>query len=107
MAQRIKSLSYNLFVMTLKSLRLSRELLKASTAIHDYNFRSYAERKIREAFRNNRNEADPGAIQELLREGESQLQFIQRHVMIGTLYGSRLDHVLDVVEDEETEETEE
>ncbi|NXO97269.1 LYRM4 protein, partial [Certhia brachydactyla] len=51
-------------------------------------FRTYAIRRIRDAFRENKNIVDSEKIEELLNKGKANLEIIQRQVTIGQLYST-------------------
>ncbi|NWR96206.1 LYRM4 protein, partial [Motacilla alba] len=49
-------------------------------------FRTYAIRRIKDAFRENKNIADSEKIEELLNKAKANLEVIQRQVTISQLY---------------------
>ncbi|NWT96802.1 LYRM4 protein, partial [Urocynchramus pylzowi] len=49
-------------------------------------FRTYAIRRIKDAFRENKNIADSEKIEELLNKAKANLEIIQRQVTIDQLY---------------------
>uniref|UniRef100_A0A8D2NS06 Complex 1 LYR protein domain-containing protein n=1 Tax=Zosterops lateralis melanops TaxID=1220523 RepID=A0A8D2NS06_ZOSLA len=51
-------------------------------------FRTYAIRRIRDAFRENKNVADPAKIEELLNKAKANLEVIHRQVTIGQMYST-------------------
>ncbi|KAF4790949.1 LYR motif-containing protein 4 isoform X1 [Turdus rufiventris] len=59
-------------------LRLYRALLRESQRFSSYNYRTYAIRRIRDAFRENKNIADSEKIEELLNKAKANLEVIQR-----------------------------
>ncbi|XP_066181253.1 LYR motif-containing protein 4 isoform X2 [Sylvia atricapilla] len=59
-------------------LRLYRALLRESQRFSGYNYRTYAIRRIRDAFRENKNVADSAKIEELLKKAKANLEVIQR-----------------------------
>ncbi|XP_039917875.1 LYR motif-containing protein 4 isoform X1 [Hirundo rustica] len=69
-------------------LRLYRALLRESQRFSAYNYRTYAIRRIRDAFRENKNVADSEKIEELLNKAKANLEVIQRQVTIGQLYST-------------------
>ncbi|XP_074604273.1 LYR motif-containing protein bcn92 [Brevipalpus obovatus] len=69
-----------------KVLLLYRQLLLESKKFPDYNFREYALRRIRDTFRENRQESDPDKIAKLLEKAESNLNLIKRQVVINQMY---------------------
>ncbi|KAJ8277021.1 hypothetical protein GJAV_G00070580 [Gymnothorax javanicus] len=82
-------------------LSLYRMLLKESKKFPSYNYRTYALRRIRDAFRENRNVSDPEALKVLLSQAWDGLALIQRQVSIGQLYAAQKT----VVEDRGVKET--
>jgi len=54
-----------------------RNLLRFSNRFAAYNFREYAKRRSRDAFREHRQERDPQRIQELLARGQKDLKVLQ------------------------------
>ncbi|XP_062473822.1 LYR motif-containing protein 4 isoform X1 [Pezoporus occidentalis] len=61
-------------------LRLYRALLRESQRFSSYNYRTYAIRRIRDAFRENKNIKDSGKIEELLNKAKANLEVIHRQV---------------------------
>lgn len=53
-----------------------------------YNYRMYAVRRIRDAFRENKNVKDPVEIQALVNKAKRDLEIIRRQVHIGQLYST-------------------
>nr|XP_031543855.1 LYR motif-containing protein 4 [Vicugna pacos] len=51
-------------------------------------FRTYAIRRIRDAFRENKNVKDPVEIQALVNKAKRDLEIIRRQVHIGQLYST-------------------
>lgn len=50
--------------------------------------RSYALRRIRDAFKENRNLTDLAAVNDQIAEGTKNLEIIKRQVLIGKLYSA-------------------
>jgi hypothetical protein len=67
---------------------LYRQLLKNAKQFPSYMYRTYALRRIRDGFRDNRHQNDPVRIKDLLDEGRQSLQMIQRQVIIGKMYAT-------------------
>ncbi|XP_065523498.1 LYR motif-containing protein 4 isoform X2 [Lathamus discolor] len=61
-------------------LRLYRALLRESQRFSSYNYRTYAIRRIRDAFRENKNIKDSGKIEELVNKAKANLEVIHRQV---------------------------
>lgn len=62
-----------------------RQLLRQGNQFAAYNFREYAKRRTRDAFREHRSVEDPRRIQELMQKGLKDLQ------MLKVLYFTALD----------------
>src|SRR3954447_6753883 len=56
---------------------LYRSLLRRSAQFTDYNFRQYARRRTKDAFREHQHESDQRRIQELVQKGLKELQVIK------------------------------
>lgn len=69
-------------------LDLYRAMLRESKQFSAYNYRTYAIRKIRDAFRENKNLKDPLEIQILVNKAKRDLEMIRRQVHIGQLYST-------------------
>ncbi|KAG5949841.1 hypothetical protein E4U53_005712 [Claviceps sorghi] len=65
---------------------LYRQLLRQGEQITAYNFREYAKRRTRDAFRENKSVQDPRQIQELVQKGLKELQVLKRQAVIGQFY---------------------
>ncbi|XP_065485931.1 LYR motif-containing protein 4 isoform X1 [Caloenas nicobarica] len=59
-------------------LRLYRALLRESQRFSSYNYRTYAIRRIRDAFRENKNIKDSEKIEELVNKAKANLEVIHR-----------------------------
>uniref|UniRef100_A0A3B5L6K8 Complex 1 LYR protein domain-containing protein n=1 Tax=Xiphophorus couchianus TaxID=32473 RepID=A0A3B5L6K8_9TELE len=64
-------------------ISLYKMMLKESSRFPSYNYRTYALRRVRDAFRANREVEDPKAVERLMEEGEQMLALIQRQVREG------------------------
>ncbi|KAK4461101.1 hypothetical protein QBC42DRAFT_228011 [Cladorrhinum samala] len=69
-----------------KVLSLYRQLLRQGNNFASYNFREYAKRRTRDAFRENRNVEDERKIQELVQQGLKDLQLLKRQTVISQFY---------------------
>ncbi|XP_062040278.1 LYR motif-containing protein 4 [Lepus europaeus] len=69
-------------------LDLYRAMLRESKHFSAYNYRTYAIRRIRDAFRENKNVKDPVEIQALVNKAKRDLGIIRRQVHIGQLYST-------------------
>ncbi|XP_053492081.1 LYR motif-containing protein 4 [Ictalurus furcatus] len=67
-------------------LSLYRMLLRESSKFPTYNYRTYTLRRVRDAFRENRNVEDPKVLDQLLNKARDNLAIIQRQVVIGRMY---------------------
>ncbi|RYP23699.1 hypothetical protein DL765_000995 [Monosporascus sp. GIB2] len=56
---------------------LYRQLLRTGENFQSYNFREYAKRRTRDAFRENKNVEDPRQIQDLIQKGLRELQMMK------------------------------
>ncbi|XP_033263877.1 LYR motif-containing protein 4 isoform X2 [Orcinus orca] len=63
-------------------LDLYRAMLRESKHFSAYNYRSYAIRRIRDAFRENKNVKDPVQIQALMNKAKRDLGIIRRQEVI-------------------------
>lgn len=54
-----------------------RQLLRQGNQFAAYNFREYAKRRTRDAFRENRSVEDPRRVQELVQKGLKELQLLK------------------------------
>lgn len=70
----------------LSILSLYRQLLRQAGRFPEYNFREYAQRRTRDAFREHQHETDPRRIQELVQQGLKDLRMMQRQSTIGNYY---------------------
>ncbi|EAA35636.2 hypothetical protein GE21DRAFT_432 [Neurospora crassa] len=69
-----------------KVLSLYRQLLRQGNQFSSYNFREYAKRRTRDAFRENKNVEDPRQVQELVQKGLQNLQMLKRQTVISQFY---------------------
>ncbi|XP_074064572.1 LYR motif-containing protein 4 isoform X4 [Macrotis lagotis] len=69
-------------------LDLYRVMLRESGRFTSYNYRTYAIRRIREAFRENKNVKDSAQIQMLLNKAKRNLEIIRRQTHISELYST-------------------
>jgi LYR motif-containing protein 4 len=67
-------------------LGLYRRLLREATKFPAYNYRQYAIRRIKAAFREHQHVKDVSEKQKLLEEAEESLRMLQRQVIINSLY---------------------
>jgi hypothetical protein len=51
--------------------------MRQSSQFAAYNFREYAKRRTKDAFREHRGEADQGKVKELLKKAEKELQVMK------------------------------
>ncbi|XP_075937072.1 LYR motif-containing protein 4 isoform X1 [Anarhichas minor] len=76
-------------------ISLYRVMLTESKKFPSYNFRTYAVRRVRDAFRANRKVEDPKAVERLMVEGQQTLELIKRQVTIGKMYETQKNVVED------------
>ncbi|KOS19755.1 LYR motif-containing protein 4 [Escovopsis weberi] len=65
---------------------LYRQLLRQGQQFTSYNFREYAKRRTRDAFRENAAVEDSRKVQELMQKGLQELQVMKRQTVIGQFY---------------------
>lgn len=75
------------------ALSLYRALLRESKQVNDYNFRSYAIRRVKAEFRKSQfmessSEQQQGILKIALQEGQEQLDVLRRQRILGSLYPS-------------------
>lgn len=68
-------------------LSLYRQLLRESAKFESYNFRTYALRRVRLGFRDNKASSST-QLTSLIEEAKSSLELIRRQVILGQLYRS-------------------
>lgn len=61
-------------------------MLIESKKFPSYNYRTYALRRVRDAFRANKKVEDPKTVERLMLEGQQTLALIQRQVSIGKMF---------------------
>uniref|UniRef100_A0A8C7PYT6 LYR motif containing 4 n=1 Tax=Oncorhynchus mykiss TaxID=8022 RepID=A0A8C7PYT6_ONCMY len=66
---------------TAQVLSLYRKLMKESSKFPSYNYRTYALRRVQDAFRANRSVEDPKMVEQLLNQGRDNLDMIRRQVV--------------------------
>ncbi|CAG9837945.1 unnamed protein product [Diabrotica balteata] len=69
----------------LEILKLYKTMLKESRKIPAYNFREYALRRVRDAFKENKSISN-NQIGVLIEKAEKNLETIRRQAIIGQLY---------------------
>ncbi|XP_022798085.1 LYR motif-containing protein 4-like [Stylophora pistillata] len=67
-------------------LQLYRQMLRVGKTFTSYNFRMYATRRIKDAFRENKDITDPEKIKTLIKRAEDSLQVMKRQVSLGQMY---------------------
>jgi len=77
---------------------LFRSLLRQSRQFAAYNFREYARRRTKDAFREHQHETEERKIQELIQKGLQDLRMMKRQTVISQFY--KLDKL--VVEGQKT-----
>ena len=65
---------------------LFRSLLRQSSQFANYNFRTYARRRTRDAFREAQHEQDERKVQELVQKGLRELQVMRRQTVVSQFY---------------------
>ncbi|XP_026465475.1 LYR motif-containing protein 4-like [Ctenocephalides felis] len=69
-------------------LKLYKMILRESQKISAYNYRMYAIRRVRDAFRENKNLTDKKSIDLQLQFGAKNLEIIKRQALIGNMFDS-------------------
>ncbi|XP_075988103.1 LYR motif-containing protein bcn92 [Anticarsia gemmatalis] len=69
-----------------KILTLYKCLVRESEKFPNYNFRSYAVRRVKDAFQKNKTLRDPKEIQKEFYAGTETLNMIRRQIIVGDLY---------------------
>jgi len=69
-------------------VQLYRTLLRTAANFHDYNFRAYAQRRIKEKFREHQHEQNPAALSALYAHAHKDLKMLRRQALIGQLYST-------------------
>ncbi|XP_027728974.1 LYR motif-containing protein 4 isoform X3 [Vombatus ursinus] len=69
-------------------LDLYRVMLRESGKFTSYNYRTYAIRRIREAFRENKNVKDSAQIQMLVNKAKRNLEIIRRQTQLSEMYST-------------------
>ncbi|KAF2757498.1 putative iron-sulfur cluster biosynthesis protein Isd11 [Pseudovirgaria hyperparasitica] len=65
---------------------LYRSLLRQSREFALYNYREYAHRRTRDAFREHQGETEERAVQELVQKGLKELQMMKRQTVVSQFY---------------------
>ncbi|KAK1494269.1 complex 1 protein [Colletotrichum cuscutae] len=65
---------------------LYRQLLKTGEQFATYNFREYAKRRTRDAFREHQKVEDPRQVQELIQKGIKELEKLKRQTIVNQFY---------------------
>ncbi|KAF2436407.1 hypothetical protein EJ08DRAFT_667214 [Tothia fuscella] len=65
---------------------LYRSLLRESNQFAAYNFREYAKRRTKDAFREHHGESDEGKAKGLLQKGLRELQVMKRQTVISQFF---------------------
>ncbi|KAI1343315.1 complex 1 protein-domain-containing protein [Xylariaceae sp. FL0016] len=65
---------------------LYRQLLRQGEQFQAYNFREYAKRRTRDAFRENKDVEDPRQVQELIQKGLKELAIVKRQTVVSQFF---------------------
>ncbi|CAL1528054.1 unnamed protein product [Lymnaea stagnalis] len=71
-----------------KVLSLYKQLLKEGNKLTDYNFRMYAIRRTKDAFKGYKNLNDASEIQILIKKATENLEMLKRQALLSQLFGS-------------------
>lgn len=61
-------------------------MLREAGKFSSYNYKSYSIRRIKDAFREHKNEVDAKKIDELVAKAQENLEVIKRQALISNLY---------------------
>ncbi|XP_078365377.1 LYR motif-containing protein 4-like [Oculina patagonica] len=67
-------------------LQLYRQMLRVGKSFTSYNYRMYATRRIKDAFRENKDISDPEKVKTLVKKAEDSLEIMKRQVSLGNMY---------------------
>ncbi|KAG5842017.1 LYR motif-containing protein 4-like isoform X2 [Anguilla rostrata] len=70
-------------------ISLYRMLIRECKKFPSYNYRTYALRRVKDGFRENRNVDNPKMLDHLLSQARENLAVIKRQVSIGHLYSAQ------------------
>ncbi|KAH9503498.1 LYR motif-containing protein 4 [Bulinus truncatus] len=71
-----------------KILSLYKQLMKEGKKMTDYNFRMYAIRRTRDAFKENKQINDSAQVQLLVQKASKNLGILKRQAVLSQLFGS-------------------
>eukprot|EP01134_Creolimax_fragrantissima_P005461 CFRG5461T1 len=72
-------------------LSLYHQLMRQGSMFSEFNYKSYATRRVRDAFRENQNVTDPKILTTLYNEGLENLAMLERQTAIDSMYkGNKL-----------------
>eukprot|EP00043_Microstomoeca_roanoka_P015257 m.152585 g.152585 ORF g.152585 m.152585 type:complete len:82 (-) comp16217_c1_seq2:112-357(-) len=67
-------------------LRLYRQMLREAQGFASYNVRQYAVRRVKEAFRQNKDQQDAAELGKLLESAKTNLDILKRQRIVYSLY---------------------
>lgn len=67
-------------------LQLYRQMLRMGKSFSSYNYRMYAIRRIKDAFRENKDITDPEKRKSLILKAQDNLEVMKRQVFLGQMY---------------------
>ncbi|KAI1902212.1 hypothetical protein AGOR_G00042390 [Albula goreensis] len=70
-------------------ISLYRMLLRESKKFPSYNYRTYALRRVKDGFRENRNVDNPKMLDHLLNQARESLAVMKRQVSVGQMYSTQ------------------
>ena len=71
----------------IETLSLYRRLMRLSGQFSIYNYREYARRRVRDAFRANKLTTDPAKLSKLHSEAAESVGLLQRQTRLTEMYG--------------------
>ncbi|XP_047001583.1 LYR motif-containing protein 4 [Schistocerca americana] len=69
-------------------LKLYKTMLREAEKFPSYNYRTYALRRIRASFRENKSQTNPAEIDKAIQYATDNLGAIRRQVVVGKLYST-------------------
>jgi len=67
-------------------LSLYKELMRTGKQFGSYNFREYAKRRVRDAFKEHKSESDSEKIKQFISKAQENLAIMRRQVSLGQMY---------------------
>lgn len=71
-------------------LAIYKQMLRESQKFSGYNFRNYALRRTRDAFKEGMKESDKEKVQELVKKAQENLGVVQRQATLSNMYKDKI-----------------